>query len=304
MTAGRHHRKDRTTSAHSVPTQRRPRRAALLLCGATVASGAVMLLSAVGATASADPKVDSDSVTLCHSTSSQVNPYNLITVDAAGAFDGHLGHVGDVWHSGIDKKPGWGDIIPPFTYKGVEYSLNWPDGEASFDNDCAIPPAPPTTATATAKVTNTATVTDTATVTNTATVTATETTTAPPVTETVTATQPVTETVTATETTTAPPVTETVTSTETVTNTETAPAVTETSTVTAPPVTETVTTTQPVTETVTAPGSTETVTETVPAADTSTATSGESSTSAAAATSSGAAGVSASQTSSGSEVAA
>lgn len=65
---------------------------------------------------------DTPKVTLCHATGSEKNPFVQVTVDAAGAFNGHLKHADD--------------IIPPFEYQGKTYSLNWPFGKATFDNGC------------------------------------------------------------------------------------------------------------------------------------------------------------------------
>ena len=68
-----------------------------------------------------------DNVTLCHATGSESNPYEVITTDAAGAYDGHLGS---------DHQDGE-DIIPPFMFDGTEYSQNWDAaGQAIFENDC------------------------------------------------------------------------------------------------------------------------------------------------------------------------
>src|SRR5262245_1263734 len=78
----------------------------------------------------------SDNVTLCHRTRSHHNPYVVITVDPAGAFDGHYSeHQGPVFGPGVQH---WGDIIPPFQYQGQTYSLNWPAGEAIFENGCKV----------------------------------------------------------------------------------------------------------------------------------------------------------------------
>ena len=98
--------------------------------------GAVML-SKVGVTAlafgaaiggvglaSADGSVLSDrpaTVTICHATNANDNPYNMITV-AESAVDGrgHDNHTGD--------------IIPPIA--GVIPGLNWPEGESTFNHNC------------------------------------------------------------------------------------------------------------------------------------------------------------------------
>lgn len=74
-------------------------------------------------------------VTLCHATSSNTNPYVQITVNAHGAYHGHYSqHTG-----GIYPTSGWGDIIPPFTFNGQTYSLNWTSaGQAIFNNGCQV----------------------------------------------------------------------------------------------------------------------------------------------------------------------
>lgn len=196
-------------------------------------------------------------VTLCHGTNSNTNPYEQITVDAAGAYDGHLGHTGPVWNSTLkDQHISWGDVIPPFTYQGKDYSLNWDaTGQAIWRVGCNIPS---TTNTVTATVTEPG---------------PTVTVTGP--TTTITQTVPVTETQTATvtepgPTTTIPgPTTTVIEPGPTVTLTETATATatqTDTATVTAPGPTQTVTVTQPgptVTVTQTVAGEVSTVTETV-----------------------------------------
>ncbi|WP_113684635.1 hypothetical protein [Blastococcus atacamensis] len=76
-----------------------------------------------------DPKV-----TLCHATGSTSNPYVRITVAAAGAYNGHYTQHEDL---------GRGDIIPPFTYQGSTYSLNWTtDGQSFFAGGCQTPTEP------------------------------------------------------------------------------------------------------------------------------------------------------------------
>lgn len=68
---------------------------------------------------------DKEKVTLCHATGSKTHPYVRITVSAAGAFNGHLGHQ--------DGR----DIIPTFTYQGKQYSQNWDAaGQAIYNNNC------------------------------------------------------------------------------------------------------------------------------------------------------------------------
>lgn len=69
---------------------------------------------------------------ICHATSSAKNPYVLVRPATDGVMHGHLGHQGGR------------DVIPPFTYKGVEYSQNWDAaGEALLAAGCAVPAPPP-----------------------------------------------------------------------------------------------------------------------------------------------------------------
>src|SRR5262252_1666711 len=107
----------------------------LLLIGMTTAN------ASLSSRAVAQP---TDNVTLCHRTASHSNPYVVITVDPAGAYNGHyLEHTGPIFPAtGSDGK--WGDIIPPFMFQGQTYSRNWPEGEAIFNNGCRIPGQPST----------------------------------------------------------------------------------------------------------------------------------------------------------------
>jgi hypothetical protein len=92
--------------------------------------------------AAAQTPSDTESVTLCHATGSATNPYVVITVDAAGAYNGHLGIGPGQEHQGSE------DIIPPFIYQGTEYSQNWDAaGQAIFEADCLVAQAPTATAT-------------------------------------------------------------------------------------------------------------------------------------------------------------
>lgn len=107
------------------------------------------------------------SVTLCHATNAASNPYVSITVDVAGGWDGHDKHTGPVFDDSMKSGDNWGDIIPPTTYNGVEFSLNWDAaGQAIWNNGCTPPSTQPST-TVTATTTTTATATTTATVTDT-----------------------------------------------------------------------------------------------------------------------------------------
>lgn len=79
----------------------------------------------VSPSVSPSPEED-DTVTLCHATHSQGNPFDKITVAVAAALNGHLG---------ANHQNGE-DIIPPFTYLNQSYSQNWPSQESTFNNAC------------------------------------------------------------------------------------------------------------------------------------------------------------------------
>ena len=119
------------------------RRIAAALAGTAIAAGGALVLAGG---ASAAPQA-ATKVTLCHATDSQTNQYVSVTVDVASAYDGHYKHdKGPIWFQGITGK--WGDIIPPFTYKGHGYSLNWSaTGMTIQANGCAIPGPAPSTST-------------------------------------------------------------------------------------------------------------------------------------------------------------
>ena len=98
---------------------------ALAFSSALAAAAGALVITALPAAAK-DPKV-----TLCHATGSTTNPYVRITVAAAGAYNGHVRQHEDL---------GLGDIIPPFTFRGQTYSLNWDaQGRAIFNNNCKKP---------------------------------------------------------------------------------------------------------------------------------------------------------------------
>ncbi|MCW2830082.1 MAG: hypothetical protein JWP31_774, partial [Aeromicrobium sp.] len=83
---------------------------------------------------------DTDEITICHRTNSNVNPYVVIGPDVAGVANGHdTEHEGPIWDPTL-KAQGieWGDIIPPYTYEGVDYpGQNWTaEGQAVFANGC------------------------------------------------------------------------------------------------------------------------------------------------------------------------
>jgi hypothetical protein len=104
--------------------------------------------------ASAD-KVDSAAnVTICHRTNSVTNPYEKITVAESSVNDptsnsDHLSHLGPVFDRTASYPPPhngdqWGDIVPPFDENGnarpdTTLTLNWPSGQAIFENGCVVP---------------------------------------------------------------------------------------------------------------------------------------------------------------------
>ncbi len=71
--------------------------------------------------------VETDKVTICHATASDINPFVKTTVSNSAAYHGHLG---------VDHQGG-ADIIPLFTYQNSEYSQNWNIlGQAIYRNNC------------------------------------------------------------------------------------------------------------------------------------------------------------------------
>jgi len=84
-----------------------------------------------------------ETVTICHSTGSNGNPYVVHTPSKSADVGGHDGHSGPVWFDEITG--GWGDIIPPFDYSGGSYpGKNWDaDGQAFYNNACKIPGTAP-----------------------------------------------------------------------------------------------------------------------------------------------------------------
>ena len=86
-------------------------------------------------------------VTICHATTSVTNPWaqrdETIAPSGSGVLSGHLDHTGPVaaTKAGLqalkDQHIQWGDIVPPFVWDGVTYSLNWSEiGQAIWANEC------------------------------------------------------------------------------------------------------------------------------------------------------------------------
>jgi hypothetical protein len=116
--------------------------------GILSALAALVLLGATAALAQGN-SINQGKHTICHATGSESNPFVTITPAKAGVFNGHLGDGHQLGE----------DIIPPFEYDSdrdgtpEEYSQNWPEGEAIFDNGCELvsegpgpggnPPPPP-----------------------------------------------------------------------------------------------------------------------------------------------------------------
>ncbi|MEX2274131.1 MAG: hypothetical protein WEA10_01000 [Actinomycetota bacterium] len=128
-----------------------------IVLSAVVASLAMTLLLGVPTASAVRPT--GHKVTICHATNSVNNPYVQITVDIASAgypddgsgHDGHLGNIpADVAELQAMKDAGeqWGDVIPAYTYDGVNPAYNYPglnlspEGLALLENDCAIPDLP------------------------------------------------------------------------------------------------------------------------------------------------------------------
>ena len=90
---------------------------------------------AIGALAS-PALADSDQVTkvtICHATSSATNPFVVIRPASPAVLHAHVNH-----HDG-------GDIVPPFSYRGVDYpGENWTaEGKALSENGCMAQAPPP-----------------------------------------------------------------------------------------------------------------------------------------------------------------
>lgn len=115
---------------------------------AALSLGAVTALVVMtGVPALADSGNKNDKQTICHATSSNSNPYVVITPNKNADVEGHDRHSeAGIWTPTM-KASGlrWGDIIPPFTYNDhgetkTYPGMNWDaTGQAWFANDCAVP---------------------------------------------------------------------------------------------------------------------------------------------------------------------
>jgi hypothetical protein len=91
------------------PERRSTRRRIATGTAAITAIPAILLASALPASAAPD-----DKVTWCHATGSETHPYVEITVSAAAAYNGHLG-------KGRGDHQDGDDIIPRFEFRGEKY---------------------------------------------------------------------------------------------------------------------------------------------------------------------------------------
>jgi hypothetical protein len=106
-------------------------------------------LYAAAAVAGNHGSAKSGHVTICHRTGSHHNPYVVISPSASGVYHGHYRqHNENAVFPNTASDGKWGDIIPPFQYQGVTYSLNWnAAGQAIWSNGCRPVTSSGTTAT-------------------------------------------------------------------------------------------------------------------------------------------------------------
>jgi hypothetical protein len=126
----------------------------LLLSAAALLTGGLWAAAAV---AGSHRSADSGHVTICHRTGSHHNPYVVISPSASGVYNGHYSqHNENAVFPNTASDGKWGDIIPPFQYKGVTYSLNWnAQGQATFNNGCRPATSGGTTTTSSPNTTTT-----------------------------------------------------------------------------------------------------------------------------------------------------
>jgi hypothetical protein len=132
---------------------KRARLGLLGVLGAVALATTSWVMTAGLASAASGP----DTVTICHATSSDGNPYIVETPDKDGDVSGHADHTGPIWTSDLkDQHIQWGDIIPPFDFEGGSFpGLNWDAyGQATWNAGC-VPTLPPTTTLAPQVVTTT-----------------------------------------------------------------------------------------------------------------------------------------------------
>lgn len=65
-----------------------------------------------------------EKIVICHATGA-AGWQALPPLPISGVYNGHLDHQNNK------------DIIPPFQYNGQTYSMNWPAGQAIYDNNCS-----------------------------------------------------------------------------------------------------------------------------------------------------------------------
>ncbi len=96
------------------PTRNRPARISAAQTLGWLAASSLVFAALAPSVAAARPETGpSLSVTICHATNSDSNPYRLVTISQPAILTGHLGDEGPVWSSGMkDRGESWGDIIP------------------------------------------------------------------------------------------------------------------------------------------------------------------------------------------------
>lgn len=102
-----------------------------------LATLSVFVLALVVVFSSASAMTQEQTVTICHATASESNPYIVNHPAADGDVSGHDSHEG-----GVFPDDPWGDIIPPFDYgDGQHYEgKNWTAaGQAIWENECEVP---------------------------------------------------------------------------------------------------------------------------------------------------------------------
>jgi hypothetical protein len=110
-----------------------------------VASGGLLMAAVAAPTAAlASQPAPGHTVTICHATNSDGNPYVEETVDVASS--GHLRgghdtqHDGPIWTPGLkEAHVAWGDIIPAYVVGDFSYAgQNLDGGQAILDVGCMV----------------------------------------------------------------------------------------------------------------------------------------------------------------------